>query len=450
MCDMAGPIFRECTSVNSINNENYKSKSHETSIIILVHNQLKYTRKCIESILKYTGCSFELIVIDNGSNDGTKRYLEEMSINLKNICFPESAQIKDSRGEVGNENQGENKSGRRFKVISNPQNIGFASGNNQGIAAARGEYILLMNNDTVVTPGWLDRMISCMERNPGAGIVGPKSNYVSGPQLVENVDYNTKTLAGLKRFSTKLSKNHPNKDQRLLRVVGFCMLIKRSVIDTIGGLDDRYGLGNFEDDDFSLRAALSGFESWMVEDCFIHHFGNKTFIGEKIDYRKSLHKNWKIFKEKWGLPTDLPYGSSYSLSQMKIDRFDPTIHYIPLPVNETNSLKNCSENLEIVDQEYSIVLTDIEKEDINIAIEKLQGFAKNHTDYASVYNDMGILFLKNGSNKDALKNFQKAVDHEPTNFTFQKNSCTRIGRYLRKSGVFHLICPTELLTASLR
>ena len=106
---------------------------------------------------------------------------------------------------------------------------------------------------------------------------------------------------------------------------------------------------------------------------------------------------------------------------MKIDKFDPTIHYISLPVNETNSLKNCSENLEIVDQEYSIVLTDIEKEDFKIAIEKLQGFAENHTDYASVYNDMGILFLKNGGNNDALKNFQKAVDHEPKNITFQKN-----------------------------
>ena len=374
---------------------NESGQKKDTTIIILVRNQLNYTKKCIGSIMKYTDHPFDLIVVDNGSKDGTRKYLQSLTNHLE-MCD-------------------------RFKVINNNENLGFASGNNQGIAAARGEYILLMNNDTVVTPGWLDRMISCMERNPGAGIVGPKSNYVSGPQLVENVDYNTKTLAGLKRFSTKLSKNHPNKDQRLLRVVGFCMLIKRSVIDTIGGLDDRYGLGNFEDDDFSLRAALSGFESWMVEDCFIHHFGNKTFIGEKIDYRKSLHKNWEIFKEKWGLPPDLPYGSPYSLSQMKIDRFDPTIHYISLPVNETNSLKNCSENLEIVDQEYSIVLTDIEKEDFKIAIEKLQGFAENHTDYASVYNDMGILFLKNGGNNDALKNFQKAVDHEPKNITFQKN-----------------------------
>ena len=62
---------------------------------------------------------------------------------------------------------------KQLKVIRNKQNLGFAVGNNQGIAAARGEYILLMNNDIVVTPAWLDKLIACAERNPRAGIVGP-------------------------------------------------------------------------------------------------------------------------------------------------------------------------------------------------------------------------------------------------------------------------------------
>ena len=282
-----------------------------TSIVILAHNQLEYTKKCIESIFTHTKESFELFVVDNASTDGTIEYLET---------------------EVGGRmtEGGGRKTGGRIKIIKNRDNLGFAAGNNQGMAAARGDYILLMNNDIVVTPGWLGRMLSCAERDPKIGIVGPMSNYVSGPQLVENVPYNIKTLEGLDDFAAKFSDQYDSKTQRILRVVGFCMLIKRGVVNRIGGMDGRYGLGNFEDDDFSLRATLSGFESWIAEDCFIHHFGNRTFIGAKIDYRESLHKNWGIFKEKWGMPRDMPYGS-YNVSDILKKGFIPEKHYCPLP-----------------------------------------------------------------------------------------------------------------------
>ncbi len=154
-----------------------------------------------------------------------------------------------------------------------------------------------------------------LRNDPEIGIVGPRSNYVSGPQLVEKVDYDTHTLNGLIEFSNKFADDHAEQAQQILRVVGFCMLIKRAVIDKIGGMDDRYGLGNFEDDDFSLRATIAGFQSWIAMDCFIHHFGHRTFIGEKVDLSKSLHKNWGVFKDKWGLPAEKPYGSPYRLSR---------------------------------------------------------------------------------------------------------------------------------------
>ena len=289
-----------------------KPKKHSkrlTSIIILTHNQLEYTKKCIESIFTHTRESFELIVVDNGSTDGTVEYLER--------------EVRGLRTEDG---------GRRaeIRVIKNQENLGFAAGNNQGMVAARGDYILLVNNDIVVTPGWLERMISCAENNPKSGIVGPMSNYVAGPQFVENVPYNTETLEGLDDFAAKFADQHTGKTQRFLRVVGFCMLIKKAVIDKIGGMDDRYGLGNFEDDDFSLRAALAGFELWVAEDCFIHHFGGRTFISAKIDYRESLYKTWEIFKEKWGMPKDMPYGS-YNVSNILKKGFVPERHFCPLP-----------------------------------------------------------------------------------------------------------------------
>jgi len=111
-----------------------------------------------------------------------------------------------------------------------------------------------MNNDVVVTPGWLERMIAVAKSSPRIGIVGPMSNHISGPQQVPPVQYNEATLAGLEDFAAAFARAHAGQSQHVWRVVGFCMLIKRTVIDKIGGLDERYGLGNFEDDDFSLRA----------------------------------------------------------------------------------------------------------------------------------------------------------------------------------------------------
>ena len=301
---------RNKSSVISSDNK----KSPLVSLIILVHNQIKFTKLCLESILANTSLPIEIIVVDNGSTDGTKKYLESAS--------------------------GLNKPNASLCIIQNAYNLGFAAGNNRGIAVAQGDYIVLMNNDVVVTSGWLERLIECVENHPKAGIIGPRSNYVSGPQLVREIGYNTVNLQGLETFAKQFSKKNYRKSSRIIRVVGFCMLIKRQVIEKIGGLDRRYGLGNFEDDDFSLRAAISGFESWVAEDCFIHHFGSRTFAGSNIDYEKSLEKNWELFKEKWGLPKDAAYGSPYSISRLKISTFNPRYHYIPLPVKGDELYKN--------------------------------------------------------------------------------------------------------------
>ena len=302
-----------------------------TSIITLTHNQLEYTKKFIESIFTHTKEPFELIVVDNGSTDGTVEYLETEFEGQRSEDEGRKSEIGEQRAEV--------------RIIKNKENLGFAAGNNQGMAAARGNYILLMNNDIVVTPGWLERMISCAEKNPRIGIVGPMSNYVSGPQLVENVTYDIQTLNGLEDFATKFSDQHGEQSQRFLRVVGFCMLIKRAVINRIGGMDASYGLGNFEDDDFSLRATLASFESWIAKDCFIHHFGSRTFIGAKIDYRESLSRNWEIFKGKWGFPKEMPYGS-YNATEILKKGFIPEKHYYPLSGKPTSNIQKETEQVQ--------------------------------------------------------------------------------------------------------
>jgi len=369
------------------------------SIIILVCNQIAYTRKCMESIIKHTNVPFELIVVDNASTDGTLQYLESELSQL----MPED----------------------RLRIIKNNENLGFAKGNNQGIAASRGDYVMFLNNDVVVTPGWLSKMMVCAEKRPMVGIVGPKSNCVSGPQLVENVSYDTSNLNGLEIFASEFAENNSGKATPFNRLVGFCMLIKRAVINKIGGLDGRYGLGNFEDNDFCLRALLAGYELYIAQDCFVHHFGNRTFIGEQIDYSESLNQNWEIFKKKWEIPEDLPYGSYYDFANQAKNGFIHSKHFSPF--EEESDLQAAKEKtipqvvsnpMEDKYHEIQQMLVKGKKKEAKKALEQL---LLANPDFAIAHNDLGVLYYQEGDTTTAMKHYERAVALQPVNINFIKN-----------------------------
>ena len=222
LCKRAFPAYGN-VKPNEYRNLTQKTYSHElTSIIILTHNQLKYTKTCIESIFKYTNHPFELILVDNGSNEDTKKYLDL----IHHIYETDSNRVSLKKKKQKTKRKDNkvllfNKNCEGLKVIFNRRNKGFAAGNNQGLAVARGKYLLLLNNDVVVTPGWLERLIACAENHPNAGIIGPRSNYVSGPQLVTEIGYNTENLKGLETFAEQYAVKNRQKASRILRVVGF-------------------------------------------------------------------------------------------------------------------------------------------------------------------------------------------------------------------------------------
>src|SRR5258708_24133878 len=131
------------------------------SVIIPCFNQLNFTRLCVAALFKHTRSPWELIVIDNGSTDGTKAYFEGIQ---------DIAPI-------------------RVDVIANTDNRGFPAACNQGLQAALGDYLILLNNDTAPTDAWLAQLAAVAESNQPAGMVRPLSNYVSPLQNVENVPY---------------------------------------------------------------------------------------------------------------------------------------------------------------------------------------------------------------------------------------------------------------------
>jgi FkbM family methyltransferase len=234
-----------------------------TSIVILTHNEVDYTRKCLESIRQYTEEPYELIVVDNASTDCTDEYLES----IKNL-----------------------------RLIRNRENLGFPKAANQGIRAASGRQILLLNNDCIVTTGWLRRMLRALHSDPKIGLVGPCSNFVSGEQQVE-IRYDD--LVGLDGFAWDFGKSNNRRLEGTDRLVGFCLLIRRELIDAIGLLDEDFGLGCFEDDDYCRRALAAGFHAVIARDAFVHHFGGRTFIGMGIDFGSLINHNQQLLVHKW-------------------------------------------------------------------------------------------------------------------------------------------------------
>ncbi len=252
-----------------------KQSGDLTSIILITYNQLQYTQKCIESVTEHTPENYELIIVDNASDATTIKYLERLR-----------------------------RQNEKVSVLFNQDNLGFPAAVNQGIRSAKGKYILLLNNDTIVTDGWLDGLIkkSCSE--PPIGLVGPVSNQVSGIQKIETT-YNSETE--MHEFARKRKSEVTNTITVFPRIAFLCTLIKNEVIDAIGGLDERFSPGNYEDDDFCLRAQAAGFKTIVANDVFIHHFGSKSFTADGIEkYQERLLINKKIFIEKWGsAPEDI-------------------------------------------------------------------------------------------------------------------------------------------------
>ena len=283
-----------------------ENKPVVVSIVILVLNQLEHTRLCLESIAAHTPLPHEIIVVDNGSTDATPEFLATWQAAHSHVT-----------------------------VIRNESNRGFAGGNNQGISLARGEYVLLLNNDTVVTAGWLEAMLAVCAQHPATGIVGPVSNRVSGPQLIEKAAY--KNLPEMHIFAGNHRQANAGQSFEIARAVGFCLLARRAVIARIGGLDENFGSGNFEDDDLCIRAQLAGFHIRIARDAFVHHTGSQTFAGEKIDYRRSMVRNWDIFRSKWELPAQFTLESGYPIPKQLPKK---TALHLPLPALATTHSLN--------------------------------------------------------------------------------------------------------------
>jgi GT2 family glycosyltransferase len=240
------------------------------SVIVPCFNQLSFTRHCIAALARHTRAPWELVAVDNGSTDGTAAYLQGVH---DAAPFP-------------------------VTILTNPENRGFPAACNQGLRAARGDYLVLLNNDAVVTDAWLDQLVALADSDPKIGMTGPMSNEVSPPQLVEPVPYTN--LDDMHQFAARWRSERRGKWLLAERLSGFCLLIKRAVLDAVGGLDEQFGPGLCDDDDLALRVEQAGFSLAMAYDLFVHHFGGRTLVGAGIDAAALLDRNRAKLAAKWG------------------------------------------------------------------------------------------------------------------------------------------------------
>jgi GT2 family glycosyltransferase len=239
----------------------------DASIVVVTFNGLVLTRLCLESLLANTADpTYEVVVVDNGSGDGTRRYLADLAARLPCI-----------------------------RLVLNDVNLGFPAAVNQGLAASRGDVLVLLNNDTIVPPGWLQRLVPHLQ-DDRVGMVAAVTNR-SGTEAEVDVRY--RTYGELLEVAAAAEK--PARTREIRMPPMFCVGLRRDVFDRVGPLDERYEVGNFEDEDYAVRCRAAGFRLLSAEDVFVHHFGEGTFgaLFASGQRGRLFERNRRRFEEKW-------------------------------------------------------------------------------------------------------------------------------------------------------
>jgi GT2 family glycosyltransferase/2-polyprenyl-3-methyl-5-hydroxy-6-metoxy-1,4-benzoquinol methylase len=236
------------------------------SIVMLTFNRLDLTRDAVASLQRSTRQPHELILVDNGSSDGTPDYLAGLA--------------RDG-----------------VRVILNPANRGVPAGWNQGLQQANGDCLAVVNNDILVSGDWLERMTRAAHHVPRAGLVGCRAPAVGGPQMVEP-DYDD--LRDFPLFARRWSDLLDGSWFELPRIVAVAMLWRREVQDRVGPFDERFSPANFEDDDYSLRVLNAGYRNIVANDVFIHHVGSASHAANALDHDALVSAHRARLLEKWG------------------------------------------------------------------------------------------------------------------------------------------------------
>ncbi len=261
------------------------------SVVVPVHGAAAEVRRTADAVLACTPGLLELILVEDASPDATLAQLERVAAREP-----------------------------RVRLLVNREPCGFAASANRGLAAARGDLVVLLAPGAVVTPEWAARLRFHLLVQPRAGACGPVSNRVPGLQQLAPVDYDERSLEGLEAFAERTFRGSAAQARGVVRLSSTCLALARPALRRVGGFDPRFhgegGAGQYEDDDWCLRLIAAGLVPYCADDVFLHHEGPRGAAG-----RPDLDGNWSRFRTKWGLPADRPRERHYSPEELTTGPF---------------------------------------------------------------------------------------------------------------------------------
>jgi GT2 family glycosyltransferase len=239
-----------------------------TSVIVVACGEGRRIERCLEALerTREPEHPLEILVVDNGCSAATRAWLE-------------------TRSDVS--------------VIRNRENLGAPAARNQALACARGEWIVFLDDDVVVTRNWLSHLLWHAEIDPLAACIGPRTDRAAHGQALAYAGGDE--TEALESFAAELHTRARHKFRHALLLSSFCLLTRRSVIAALEGFDTRFSPWGFEDDDFTLRAARLGMHNRVAEDVFVRHVAYSSGA-RAARHEQLLDENWRKFADKWSLP----------------------------------------------------------------------------------------------------------------------------------------------------
>ncbi len=251
----------------------------DVSIIIPVFNQSEFTARCLEAIsTAQNNASYEVIVIDNGSTDATKQLLASVE------------------GDI--------------TVITNRSNEGFACACNRGSKLATGEYLLFLNNDTLVSDSYLDQMLECAASLEMCGAVGARLQYPAGRIQHAGIAINCEGIPY--HIFQNFDANHKavSETREMIAVTAACMLVKRETFAGVNGFDCDF-VNGFEDVDLCLRLKEAGYRNYYCGETSVVHYEETSTGRKQFD-----SQNLALLRKKWNhrlLQDDMKYLEPFGL-----------------------------------------------------------------------------------------------------------------------------------------
>lgn len=270
------------------------------SFVMLCYNNWSMTRNAVLSLIsslspEMRNHDFEFLLVDNGSTDSTATLGPDIIHNI-------------SRQPI---------SGSYIRL---DENIGIPIGMNVGIGRATGDIVAFLNNDLIFPAGWLDSIVECLVTDQSMGLAVPYLTYTSIKEQGVNPTYSD--LSGMPKFASRFMEETRGRIIIIGQTITSCVVFRRDLIQRIGGLDLWFGLGSLEDNDWSLRATMAGYQNAVIGGSFVHHIGSVTY--HQLPAHDHIYRiNGAKFLRKVGKIKQSDYSREWHYIPITISDFTP-------------------------------------------------------------------------------------------------------------------------------